>query len=58
MQERRTFHRKGSHEANRHYFWADIFGDAGSGDFGWVEVWGVVFLQDFAFRHGGLLLWG
>ena len=42
--KRRTFHGKGSHEANCHYFWADIFGDAGSGDFGWVEVRRVVFL--------------
>ena len=40
----RTFHGKGSHEANRHYFWANIFRDAGSGDFGWVEVRGVVLL--------------
>ena len=41
---RRTFHGKGSHEANCHYFGANIFGNAGSGNFGWVEVRRVVFL--------------
>lgn len=55
---RRTFHGKGGHEANGHYFWAGIFGNAGSGDFRRVEVRGIVFLQDFAFRHGGRLVMG
>lgn len=41
---RRTFHGERGHEADGHYFWAGILGHAGSGDLGWVEVRGVIFL--------------
>lgn len=32
------------HKADGHHLWAGILGNAGSGDFGRVEVWGIVLL--------------
>ena len=48
-----TFHAEGGHEAHDLLFEAGGFGAAFAFEGRGVEVGGVVFLEDFAFRHGG-----
>lgn len=49
-----AFHGEGCHETDRLDFGTCGFGTSLAGEFGGIEVRGVVFGEDFAFRHDGL----